>query len=139
MPLEQFSKVPEGLALCRTTERYQLGPRRYWLGTIAAFRGEVGADKEYTVDPKDVLRLQYGIDLRQTFPTRVLIRQRGEDVLVQFENFLPPEERRLLIAFGREESETPGRLPLVYRVHQQHFALIQQRVIEGLGLAVRTA
>ncbi len=138
MPVEQFSKLPEGLALCRTTERYQLGPRRYWLGTIAAFRGEAGADKEYTVDSKDVLRLQYGIDLRQTFPTRVLVRQRGEDVLVQFENFLPPEERRLLIAFGKEESETPGRLPLVYRFQQQHFGLIQQRVIEGLGLAVRT-
>ena len=136
---DQLSNLPQGLLLCRTTDGYQLGPRRYWLGTMTAFRGEARAEKEYTLEPTDVPRLQYGIDLLEESPTRVLVRQRGEDVLVQFENFLPPEERRLLIAFGKEESERPGRLPLVYRIQHHHFGLIQQRVVEGLALAIRTA
>lgn len=137
LPVDQLSKLPNGLVFCRTTEGYQLGARRYWLGTITAFQGEARADKEYTVDPKDVLRLQYGMDLLEKSPTRALIRHAGDDALIQFENFLPPEERRLLIAFGKDESERPGRLPSVYRIHLQQLDLIQQRVIQGLGLAIR--
>lgn len=135
--VDRLPRRPEGVVLCRASEGYQLGPRRYWLGTIGEFRGERRADAESPIDPKDVLRLQYGIDLFEECPTRVLVGPRGDDILVQFENFLPSEERRLLLAFGMEESERPGRLPTVYRFRRERFSLIQV-AIEGLGLTVRT-
>lgn len=133
---DRLSKLPAGIVLCRATEGYQFGPRRYWLGTITEYRGEARAERESPVDPKDITRLQYGFDLLEKCPTRVLVRQRGEDVLLQFESFLPPEERRLLIALGKEESERPGRLPLVYRVPRERFEDLQRR-IDGLGLTIK--
>src|SRR6185437_10576224 len=108
----------------------------YWLGSIREYRGKIYADGEFTIDPLNVARLRYGIDLQEGRPTRAVVSTERDDVVVRLENFLPAEERRLFIAFGKDESPRPGRLPSVHRFRRELFTTIRG-ALDGLGIAIQ--
>lgn len=113
--VQRLAHPPSGLLLCRTGSGHWSSGRRYWLGTVVSTRSARRAEREAEISPGDLRRLQYGLDLQAGAPTRVSIARNGGDDILSLPNFIPGEERRLLIAFGEDVSSVAGRLPLRYR------------------------
>ena len=107
--------------------------RRYWLGTTTRHRGVTRATAEHPIAPASVRRLQYGIDLFEGAPTQMQLTHVANVTELTMTNPLPPEERRLLVAFGEDRSPRPGKFPLRYRLDPSAWAAIQP-LLEKLGV-----
>jgi len=109
----ELRKCPEETVLCRY--RFGVGgPRNYLLGKLTNSESEIVLDREFAVQPYDVRRLQYGLDLLAGAPTAAKVKHIGSECELTLRSWVPPEERRLLLALARETSKTPGRLPLKF-------------------------
>jgi len=134
IPVKTLRGERDELLLCRALEG-RFGLRRYWLGTLSRSRGERRAEREYQVERTDVARLQYGVDRVHDAPTVVRLRRAGALARLTFTSILPPEERRALIAFGRDCSPKPGKFPIGYEFAEMHLPFILP-LLERLGVAV---
>jgi hypothetical protein len=137
VPAREMPRAPTELLLCRASERGMFAVRRYWLGTTAGPRGALHAVDESPIDSKDVRRLQYALDQLSGFPTTVHFHQDSSATLFHFKSLLPPEERRLLIAFGKDESIRAGRLPQLFRFASESATVIQT-ALKRLGVRLVT-
>lgn len=132
----RLPRLPSGLSLCRVTEGHFFGVRRYWLGTIVEREGLRYAVSECGIDSQLARRLQYGWDVFEDAPTRVTLTRGRQHLEVRLTSLLPPEERRLFLALGREVSPIPGRLPSVFRFDQSLEPVIVRHLSElGVRLA----
>lgn len=131
----QLSTPPKGLSLCRASDGGRFAIRRFWLGTIATHSGVICAEKECPVLPQDLRRLQYGLDQHLKRPTVVQFTRIGERVAITLRNPLPAEERRVLVAFGKEKSIRRGHFPLIFEVELAQSDLVR-RVLLDLGVTV---
>jgi len=126
--VSEVKNPPRTLLLCRSIPQRMRGPRTYWLGVVDSH----GLKREVPVPSTHVRRLSYGLDLCYGAPTRVFWQ--GDRVLV-IRNRLPPEEQRILIAIGRDVSETPGRLPLHLEIGPEWRDFINDR-LSRLGIEI---
>jgi hypothetical protein len=130
---QQYTVRPDGLVLCRSRGGGYMTPRRFWFGAVRGSRDGWRIDREAHVEARDVRRLQYGLDHRAGTPTSVAVQLRKSHVVLTLRNLLPPEERRLLIAFAEDRSAEPGRFPLQYIVGLDVYPALQ-RSFTALGV-----
>lgn len=112
---------PKELILCRSKNR----PRTYWLGEFS----DKVLKMEAKVPNNIIRRLMYGLDL--LYDNAVEVTWSGN--IITFQNWLPPEERRLLSALGVECSPKPGRFPITYELHPDWKEFVEDRLI-SLGV-----
>lgn len=116
--VRNLNTLPSDLVLCRTVSQHiQLAPTKYWIGSITL----TSLKNESPVSPKDVRRMMYGFDFINEASVQAVWEPEG---VINLKNWLPPQERRLLIALGRDISPEPGRLPLKYQVKPEWKDLI---------------
>jgi hypothetical protein len=132
----EIRREPEGLRLCRATEGRWFSVRRYFLAKLTRIHAGWVVSQECAVDQTDVRRLQYGFDAREQTPVLVRQQTRKGAAVLTFADFLPAEERRVLIAFGRDESRVPGRLPTRVAIETSHLPIVLEQ-LSRLGIAVR--
>ncbi len=133
---DEVPKAPADLVLCRSSA-LRWGPRSYWLSRLALRGGAVCMDEEFEIEPADVRPLQYGLDLLAQTPTRVQVEMQGGGALITIRSWLPPEERRLLLALAQDRSPVPGRFPLRYLVSDKLFENVHKS-LEALGIVVES-
>jgi hypothetical protein len=75
------------------------------------------------------------LDAHHKAPTRATANRKGADVLITLKSWLPPEERRLLLALAREVSVVPGRFPLIFQVAEKWAKNVLVR-LEQLHIAI---
>ncbi len=130
---EDLTKAPE-IVLCRSAAG-RWGPRNYWLGSLLFRGGKAILEKESDLRPNDVRRLQFGLDMQHKAPTRVTTSRKGPDIMITLRSWLPPEERRLLLALARDVSAVPGRFPLTFQVAEKLSKNVL-RLLEKLHIAI---
>jgi len=133
---KELRLVPDGIQFCRATEGNYFRMRRYWLGIVVRSRAGFRAESEYPVDHSEMRRTQYGFDLIASAPTIVKLKRMQSSRELTFTNLLPAEERRALVAFGRERSARLGRFPLVYELEKQPLEQFILPLLQGLGIRV---
>jgi hypothetical protein len=137
IPVRELADQPPDLVLCRSVAT-RFGPATYWLGEVRKSKGVSYLAREYPVALQHLRRLQYGLDLLAHAPTYFTLEQRATDQLITLRSWLPPEERRLLLALARDESERPGRLPSRYSFAPENAKDIL-RALSDLGIEMRAA
>ncbi len=135
--IHDLAEPPPDLVLCRS--RWQaLGPRVYWFGTIKMVGDTPYLIEESAMERSMVPRLLYGLDLLAGAPTTATIATEGNDHILTLRNWLPPEEHRLLLALGRDESQRPGRLPMTFRVDADDSETVLEALADlGIRVTVR--
>lgn len=135
--IEELSKPPSDFMLCRSSAR-RFSPTSYWLGAITEHSGTYRLVKEYPISARDLRRLLYGLDQRADAPTHATVEQWGIGRLLTVRSWLPPRERRLLLALARDMSPVPGRLPLRFALAADHAAQAVD-ALRALGIDVQIA
>jgi hypothetical protein len=132
---DEIRHPPADLVLCRNRFTGFMAPRRYWFGILKPTNQGVRVEREAPVGDSDVRRLQYGLDQWAHSPTRVAVQPQKQRIILTLRNLLPPEERRLLIAFGEERSKARGRFPLEYAIGRDVYPPIEAK-LRALGIEV---
>jgi hypothetical protein len=126
--------TPRRLYLCRLKNKQA---DRYWLGRLQAEGEAALCTDEYSVEPAQVRRLQYGLDQLANLPVSARIEvKRGEENEVVLNSWLPPEEWRLFTALA---SSVPREKlwPLRYRVRRADAPVIVH-ALRALAIRVET-
>lgn len=132
---KRLRRVPKDIVLCRANEGRFVGRRRYWLGTMIEYKGTRMPESEVPVPFSDLRRLMYGLDAIAGTPTSARWKTKSTGITLKIGSPLPPEERRLLFALGRDRSERAGWLPLVLEVPKEYdHALV--KCLAGLSLSI---
>ena len=124
IPSTRLSRAPDDLVLCRARGGY-FGQRRCWWGALTHGRTGPTLREEAVVEPLKVRRLQYGLDAEYGNPTSVVVDRAQESLVVTLRSAVPPEERRLFTALGRDESDTSGRYPIRLRFPDTHTSVVE--------------
>lgn len=103
-------------------------PRTFWLGKISP----TALEAEARVPNYIVHRLLYGLDLLNNNG----VKATWTGNIITFENWLPPEEQRLLYAVGTECSPEIGKLPLKFSIQPEWKSIVNDK-LQCLGLIIK--
>jgi len=124
--------LPNGRYLARTALRY---------GALTCFIVEIQHGRIVAAGPPrlgdgDVRRLQYGLDLLAGNPVQVIVTKSHNDWHFKVHSALPRAEHRLLLAIGRDISNSERYYPRWWKVPAQYAAQVQQ-ALQGLGILLK--
>ena len=133
----EIHALHDKIFLCRSAKQNRIyGPVFYWLGTVKEKDGDVVMDKEFTIPPRDVRRLQYGIDLLENRPTVAILESGERNTDFVFSSLLPQEELRFFSSLTQHVTTKFMGLPATYMVSRD---LVDQGIelISRLGIQIK--
>lgn len=126
------------LHLCRLRQSRFRGVSSYWIAQLVSGRGsDTRMMREFPIPSRDVRRLQYAIDLRDSCPTSAEVREKSNFSEVTLKSWLPGEGMRMLASLGTECSLKLGRLPLSYKF-ERAIAPVISSYLNYLGIRLDT-
>jgi hypothetical protein len=117
----------QGVVLCRV----RVAPEsfRYFFGRVE--KGRMTAEGS---DPKDVIRLQFGLAALAGEPCTVLVSSRESGAVIHLPPWIPRPERQLVFALCTRDFSFPGK---AYRVRSETFTQLIVSRLKRLGCEVR--
>lgn len=117
----------QGVVLCR--ERVASESFRYFIGRVE--RARLTAEGS---DPKDVIRLQFGLAALAGEPCTVVVSSRESESVIHLPPWIPRPERQLVFALCTRDFSFPGK---AYRVRSETFTQLIVSKLKRLGCEVR--